>query len=171
MSKYSDPFKLIAVQAYLEGDKGFRTVARRFAVDVSLLRRWVSSFQKHGQFSLRKTGQRYSESYKRSVLEYMREHGLSLRQTAAHFGLGQSSQIGIWAQHHYSANPAQPVAKRRPAPMTKRPYPVKPTTCDDTGKSREQLLSELEWMRMENAYLKKLKELEQQERRQRKKPR
>ncbi|MBK5008132.1 transposase, partial [Pseudomonas sp. S32] len=62
MSKYSDPFKLIAVQAYLEGDKGFRTVARRFAVDVSLLRRWVSSFQKHGQFSLRKTGQRYSEA-------------------------------------------------------------------------------------------------------------
>ncbi|MBK5008118.1 transposase, partial [Pseudomonas sp. S32] len=35
----------------------------------------------------------------------------------------------------------------------------------------EQLLSELEWMRMENAYLKKLEELEQQERRQRKKPR
>ncbi|MDF3874404.1 transposase, partial [Pseudomonas putida] len=42
MSKYSDQFKLTAVQAYLEGGEGFRTVARRFAVDFSLLRRWFS---------------------------------------------------------------------------------------------------------------------------------
>ncbi|KAA2226264.1 transposase [Pseudomonas brenneri] len=57
MSKYSDQFKLTAVQAYLEDGKGFRTVAQRFAVDFSLLRRWVCAFQKHGQFSLRKPGQ------------------------------------------------------------------------------------------------------------------
>ncbi|MBA6100424.1 transposase, partial [Pseudomonas juntendi] len=53
MSKYSDQFKLTAVHAYLEGGEGFRKVAQRLAVDFSLLRRWVSSFQKHGQFSLR----------------------------------------------------------------------------------------------------------------------
>ncbi|WP_458723847.1 transposase [Pseudomonas brenneri] len=48
MSKYSDQFKLTAIQAYLEDGKGFRTVAQRFAVDFSLLRRWVCAFQKHG---------------------------------------------------------------------------------------------------------------------------
>nr|WP_240979139.1 IS3 family transposase [Pseudomonas putida] len=156
MSKYSDQFKLTAVQAYLEGGEGFRTVARRFAVDFSLLRRWFSVFQKHGQFSLRKTGQRYSTAYKRSVLEYMHKHQLSLRQTAAHFGLGQSSQIGIWARQHYSGSLDLPAPKRRkPAAMSKKPYPIKPTTSDDTDKSRDQLLAELEWLRMENAYLKK----------------
>ena len=36
--------------------------------------------------------------------------------------------------------------------------------------SRDQLLAELEWLRMENAYLKKLEELKKQERRQPKKP-
>ena len=171
MSKYSDQFKLTAVHAYLEGGEGFRKVAQRLAVDFSLLRRWVSSFQKHGQFSLRKPGQRYSATYKRSVLEYMHKHQLSLRQTAAHFGLGQSSQIGIWARQYYSGSPASPAPKRRkPAAMSKKPYPIKPTTSDDTDKSRDQLLAELEWLRMENAYLKKLEELKKQERRQPKKP-
>ncbi|MCE0883478.1 IS3 family transposase [Pseudomonas putida] len=156
MSKYSDQFKLTAVQAYLQGGEGFRTVAQRFSVDFSLLRRWVSSFQKHGQFSLRKIGQRYSAAYKCSVLEYMHKHQLSLRQTAAHFGLGQSSQVGIWARQHYSGDPAPLAPKRRKlAAMPKKPYPVKPTTSDDTEKSRDQLLAELEWLRMENAYLKK----------------
>lgn len=171
MSKYSDQFKLTAVQAYLESGEGFRTVAHRFSVDFSLLRRWVSSFQKHGQFSLRKIGQRYSATYKCSVLEYMHKHQLSLRQTAAHFGLGQSSQVGIWARQHYSGDPALPAPKKRkPAAMPKKPYPIKPTTSDDTEKSRDQLLAELEWLRMENAYLKKLEELKKQERRQPKKP-
>ena len=171
MSKYSDQFKLTAVQAYLEDGKGFRTVAQRFAVDFSLLRRWVCAFQKHGQFSLRKPGQRYSATYKRSVLEYMHKHQLSLRQTAAHFGLGQSSQIGIWARQHYSGSLDLPAPKRRkPAAMSKKPYPIKPTTSDDTDKSRDQLLAELEWLRMENAYLKKLEELKEQERSQPKKP-
>ncbi|MGO7924721.1 IS3 family transposase, partial [Rhizobium ruizarguesonis] len=82
-------------------------------MDFSLLRRWVSSFQKHGKFSLRKPGQRYSATSKRSVLEYMHKHQLSLRQTAAHFGLGQSSQIGIWARQDYSGSPASPAPKRR----------------------------------------------------------
>jgi transposase len=171
MSKYSDQFKLTAVKAYLEGHEGLRKIAQRFAVDVSLLRRWVSTFQKHGQFSLRKLGQRYSAAYKRSVLDYMHNHQLSLRQTAAHFGLGQSSQVGIWARQHYSGDLAVSAPKRRkPAAMSKRPYPIKPTTSDDSEKSRDQLLAELEWMRMEVAYLKKLEELQQQKRRQSKKP-
>lgn len=170
MSKYSDQFKLTAVQAYLEGVDGFRKVAQRFSVDFSLLRRWVSSYRKHGCFSLRKSGQRYSIAFKHSVLEHMHKHRLSLRQTAAHFGLGQSSQVGIWALQHYSNDPVSAVTKRgKPAAMSKKPYPTKPVTSDDTDKSREQLMAELEYMRMENAYLKKLEELQEQKRRQAKK--
>ncbi|SDV11971.1 hypothetical protein SAMN04490181_5275 [Pseudomonas brenneri] len=116
-------------------------------------------------------GQRYSATYKRSVLEYMHKHQLSSRQTAAHFGLGQSSQIGIWARQHYSGSLALPIPKRKkPTAMSKKPYPIKPTTSDDTDKSRDQLLAELEWLRMENAYLKKLEELKAQERSRPKKP-
>ena len=171
MNKYSEHFKLTAVQAYLEGSDGLRKIAQRFDVDVSLLRRWVATYEQHGRVSLRKKGQRHSLAFKQSVLEYMRTHQLSLRQTAAYFGLGQSSQIGIWAQRHYSGTPVLSVPPRRkPAAMTKRPKPLKPVTSDDTEKTREQLLAELEYMRMENAYLKELKKLREEKRRQANKP-
>ncbi|GFM63882.1 hypothetical protein PSCICG_50420 [Pseudomonas cichorii] len=54
--------------------------------------------------------------------------------------------------------------------MPKRIKPLKPTDTDDALKSREQLMGELEYMRMENAVLKELKALEEEkERRQAKK--
>ncbi|PPS47711.1 transposase, partial [Pseudomonas syringae] len=59
---------------------------------------------------------------------------------------------------------------RKPAAMPKKPYPTEPVTADDTHKTRDQLMAELEYLRMENAYLKKLEELKEQQRRQKKKP-
>ena len=171
MIKYSEPFKLTVVRAYLEGNLGYRKVAHQFSVDVSLLRRWVATHQSHGRISLRKQGQPYTPTFKISVLEHMRDHHLSLRQTAAYFGLGQSSQIGIWQQQHSSGSLVLPVpTRRKPAAMSKKPYPIEPVTCDDTHKPRDQLLAELEYLRMENAYLKKLEELKEEKRRRAKKP-
>ncbi|ROR49492.1 UNVERIFIED_ORG: transposase-like protein, partial [Pseudomonas psychrophila] len=83
MNKYTEQFKLTAIKAYLVGSKGLRTVAQRFDIDVSLLRRWVSSYKLHGSISPRKRGQPYSASFKRNVVEYKRTHHLSLRQVAA----------------------------------------------------------------------------------------
>ncbi|RMQ69874.1 hypothetical protein ALQ00_200016 [Pseudomonas syringae pv. tomato] len=54
--------------------------------------------------------------------------------------------------------------------MPKKPYPTAPVIDDDTQKTRDQLMAELEYLRMENAYLKKLEELKEQQRRQKKKP-
>ncbi|PYG76088.1 transposase, partial [Pseudomonas sp. RV120224-01c] len=96
MGKYSEQFKLTAITAYLEGSNGFRKVARHLGIDFSLLRRWVASYRSTASLSPRPHGQRYTEDFKRQVLKHMLEHRLSLRQTAAHFDLGQSSQIGIW---------------------------------------------------------------------------
>jgi len=173
MSKYTEQFRLTAIKAYLEGNKGFRTIAQRFDIDFSLLRRWVLSYQAHGSTCLRKRGQRYSAVFKREVVEHKRKHHLSLRQVAAHFGLGQSSQVGIWERQYYSDGiEALTIAKKRkPAAMSKKPKPAVPEAKDDTLKSHEQLLAELEYLRMENAYLKELEALqEQKRRRQPKKP-
>lgn len=171
MIKYTEPYKLTAIKAYVEGSAGLRRVAQQFSVDVSLLRRWVANYQVHGCISTRKRGQPYSAAFKLSVLEHRWKHRLSLRQTAAYFGLGQSSQVGIWERQHYSGSPALSASEsKKSAAMTKKPYPIKPVTDDDTQKTRDQLMAELEYLRMENAYLKKLEELKEQKRRQAKKP-
>ncbi|WP_439850899.1 IS3 family transposase [Pseudomonas syringae] len=157
MAKYSEQFKLTVVKAYLEGNIGFRKVASQFSIDFSLLRRWVANYKSHGHTGHRKPGLRYSKAFKRSVLEHKREHGLSLRQTAAHFGIGDPGQIVIWEQQHYSNDLAPCVpTRRKPAAMPKKPYPTEPVTADDTQKTRDQLMAELEYLRMENAYPKKV---------------
>ncbi|MBA4703407.1 MULTISPECIES: IS3 family transposase [Pseudomonas] len=157
MGKYSEQFKLTVVKAYLEDNMGFRMVARQFSIDFSLLRRWVANYKSHGHTGHRKPGLRYSEAFKRSVLEHRREHKLSLRQAAAHFGIGDPGQIVIWEKRHYSSGTAPYVpARRKPVAMPKKPYPAKPVTADDTQKTRDQLMSELEYLRMENAYPKKV---------------
>jgi transposase len=172
MSKYTEQFKLDAITAYLEGTNGFRKVAQHFGIDFSLLRRWVASFRAHSSASPLPRSQRYSSDFKRKVVRYMRDHRLSLRQTAAHFGLGQSSQIGIWEHQYYSGVVEAPVViKRKPADVTKKVKPVKPTDLDDALKPREQLMAELEYLRMENAVLKELKALEQEKERRRAKKR
>ncbi|MCP3752049.1 transposase, partial [Pseudomonas sp. SBB6] len=138
MSKYSEHFKLTAITAYLEGSHGFRKVAQHFGIDFSLLRRWVAIYQTHTSASLRSTGQRYSTAFKLNVLAHRREHRLSLRQTAAHFGLGQSSQIGIWERQYYSDRPTAliTVKRRMPVKVPKKIIPVEPTDTDDALKSR-----------------------------------
>jgi transposase len=162
MSKYSDQFKRTAVTTYLEGSDGYRKVAQRFSVDVSLLRRWVAAFEVSGDACPGKLGQRYTVAFRRSALEYMRAQGLSYRQVAAHFGIGQPSQIGIWERQYYSAgleNPSANTAKRLVRMPKKSVTPLEPLPSDDASRSREQLLAELEYLRMENAYLKKLEEI------------
>lgn len=162
MGKYSDQFKRAAILAYLEGTNGYRKVAQHFSMDVSLLRRWVAYYQIHGELSPRGRGLPHSKAFKHSVLEIMRKERLSHRQVAARFGLGQSSQIGIWARQYYSGDLETLVVsrKRSPAPMPKKPaVSLETLPPDDDSRTREQLLAELEYLRMENAYLKKLEEV------------
>nr|WP_235906742.1 IS3 family transposase [Pseudomonas saliphila] len=157
MNKYTEQFRIAVCKAYLEGDNGFRKVARQFDVDVSLLRRWVSSYRLHGVTSLSKPGQQYTPDFKREVVGYKRAHHLSLRQVAAHFGLGHSSLVGIWERQYYSnGSEPQTLAKQRKPAMSNKPKPAPPPAKEDALKSREQLMTEIEYLRMENAYLKEL---------------
>lgn len=170
MGKYTERFKLTAISAYLEGSNGFRKVAQHFGIDSSLLRRWVASHQADSGVGPKPVGRRYSDEFKRQVVRHMHEHRLSMRQTAAHFGLGQSSRLGIWERQYYSGPPVTEKPKK-PKAVPKKIKPVKPTDTNDESKTRGQLLSELEYLRMENAVLKELKALEEaRERRQTKKP-
>ena len=162
MGKYSAQFKQTAVESYLKGHEGYRKVAQRFSVDVSLLRRWVAAFEVHGDASPGKCGQRYTAAFKRSVIECRRTERLSYRQVAARFGIGQPSEIGIWERQYYSEGLENPSAStsKRPVRMPKKSVtPLDSLPADDADRSREQLLAELDYLRMENAYLKKLEEI------------
>ena len=161
MSKYSEQFKLEAITSYLAGGTSYRVAADKHEIEFGMLRLWVASYRIHGAASLKKIHRRYSPGFKLSVLQRMWRDELSYRETTALFDLRNANQVGIWERQYYSGG-IEALTSRKPGPaakMSKKPSKPVTTSCDADSPSREQLLAEVEYLRMENAYLKKLKAL------------
>lgn len=157
MSKYSTEDKLAAVLAYLEGKKSYKTIAVERNIDTTSLKKWVMRYRKHGAESLVSTYTNYEIQFKMDVLNYMYEFGASLNETAAHFNLASSATVFTWKRQFEAGgiDALQSQIKGRPV-MKKETKKSKPVEG-----SIEALQAEVERLRMENAYLKKLNTLVQ----------
>ncbi|WP_342511241.1 transposase [Sporosarcina sp. FSL K6-1522] len=99
MTKYSDAFKLMIVQEYLEGPLGSRLLARKHNVKSHRqLLDWVNVYKKIGAVGLfrRKKNEVYSIQFKLDVLSFMKRTGASLTETALNFGIINPSMISLW---------------------------------------------------------------------------
>lgn len=88
---------------------------------------------------------------------------MSEREAAAWFNIRNRSVIGLWRRQYdedgLAALSARPRGRSRKMP---KQQPVTPPSCpDDNTRTRQELLEELNYLRMENAYLKKLEALAQ----------
>jgi transposase len=165
MSKYSSAFKQEVVGYYGDGDHSYREVGRRFGLDHSMVRKWVASYAEHGVAGLARKHSDYDAHFRLSVLERMWKDGLSHRRTAAIFNIRNASCLADW-ERRYAHGGIEALAPRRKGRQRSMPEPpVTATGSDmppsDEAKSREELLAELAYLRMENAYLKKLEALTQ----------
>lgn len=161
MIKHSDQFKLQVVKQYLEGAIGFHSLARQHGIAGPMVRRWVEWYRLHGMAGLTAKKSHYSAGFKLSVLQDMWDNALSQTQVAAKYNIRNPASIGIWERRHQSGGceafiqPSQRKPPDMPAPTSK------PEPLPDNEKPREQLLAEIEYLRMENAFLKKLEALVQ----------
>ena len=160
MAKYSDEYKLTVVEQYLGGTDGLKTVGDQYGVKKGLLQEWIASYRVHGAVGLRKKYSHYSAEFKLSVLKHMWDNKLSCRETAAFFNLRGSSCLTTWERCYHSGGiealePRQR-GRLRTMPDTGSKSPPSP---DEDKRSREDLLAELNHLRMENAYLKKVEAL------------
>ncbi len=158
MAKYAERFRLQVVQEYLGGEASTRTLAARYGVGRTVIRRWVASYREHGAAGLsRKVGQ-YDARFKLSVLQRMQRDGLSYGQTAALFDIRSAGHVSTW-EHLYHEGGFDALSSRRrgrPRKMATS-LPPKPTEAGSPDeRSREELLKENEYLRAEVAYLKKL---------------
>lgn len=162
MSKYSESLKRTIVEQYLSGDESYRSVGAAHGIDGSTIRKWVASYEVHGAAGLAKKFSHYDAAFKLSVLRRMWEDGLSYRQTAALFNIRNKSCVSDWERRYKTGgiNALSPRRKGRPRSMPEPPVPKEPDASrGDDKKSREELLAELSYLRMENAFLKKLEAL------------
>jgi transposase len=158
MAKYAERFRLQVVQEYLGGEASTRTLAARYGVGRTVIRRWVASYREHGAAGLsRKVGQ-YDARFKLSVLQRMQRDGLSYGQTAALFDIRSAGHVSTWERLYHEGGFDALSSRRRGRPRKMATsLPPKPTEAGSPDeRSREELLKENEYLRAEVAYLKKL---------------
>ena len=61
-----------------------------------LLREWIKRYESSGEKAFKKRYTFYSAQYKLDVLNYMNEHGTSIRETAAIFNIPSYETLRKW---------------------------------------------------------------------------
>ena len=159
--KYSDEFKLALVQEYLAGKNGgYKILARKYGVNHNHLRLWVDAYKANGIEGLIKVTRTYDGETKIHIVEYMHKNSLSIRQTAALFGVSSPPTIARWERIYYEQGKEALLEERRGQKhmSTKKSKETKKKNINEN----EDLLAELQRLRMENEYLKKLNALIQE---------
>ena len=158
MAKYSEEFKLHVVIEYLKGNIGYRLLAKKYSIPSKrTIEIWVTAYKAYGKEGLkRKTNHEvYSVQFKVDVLNFMKQTGASYQETAIQFKMNNPSLITNWNKKFLKEGieGLQEKAKGRPS-MSKKTT----STKQEKEMSREeQLERENELLRLEVAYLKKLK--------------
>jgi transposase len=95
MTKFSHEFRTKVIKARLEG-KSFRMLAKEFGIGNTTARTWVQKYNAGGTKQLLLVNRHYTPEFKKKVIEYRWEHGLSLMQTVAQFQIPNIGTVYQW---------------------------------------------------------------------------
>ena len=144
--RYSDEFRLKIVKEYMSRRSGgTKMLGKKYCIHPSTILRWVHLYENHGRNGLTGGTGSYSGEFKVHVVEYMHNNRMSLTATADHFCIQSVPTLSKW-ERIYCNN----MGKKKP---------VKPK---NNVNQNEDLLAEVQRLRMENEYLKKLNALVQE---------
>lgn len=155
MSKYDFAFKLTVVTAYLAGEGGYKSLANQFSIaNKSTVRKWVKVYEAMGEsgLKLRRSHKTYSVQFKLDVLQYKLRTEKSYQDVALKFDIHEPSVIANWMRNWSKEGIGGLSKPKGRPPMTK-----KKKNNDNTLTREQQLKREIELLRAENAYLKKLR--------------
>ncbi len=170
MAKYSEQFKLAVVQQYLAGTLGYKQVGDEHNLDHATVRRWVKLHEAHGADGLTKKFSHYSADFKLFVLQRMWDDDLSCLQVAAVFNIRNAGSISHWERCYHNGGLDALVPRKRGRPNK---MPISPPTelseslPDPAERTHDELVAEVNHLRMEVAYLKKLDALVRAQKQQR----
>ncbi|QQX25201.1 transposase [Heyndrickxia sporothermodurans] len=102
MAKYSEKFKLMVVKEYLEGNLGYKLLARKHGVKShKQIINWVKNYENFGAESLmsKKHEKSYSVQFKLDVLRFMKRTGSSVIDSALQFGITNPPMISRWKRN------------------------------------------------------------------------
>ena len=162
MSKYTFEEKLEAVLRVLNEGMSKAESAHILGVSKSKLIEWINIYREHGAEYLMNGGASYDGHFKVMVIEYMHANHLSSYSVAAKFGIKSRANVSKWERIYYEEGPEGLLKRKsrgRPPKNMSKDKLVKKELSEQT---KEDLIAEVQRLRMENEYLKKLRALVQE---------
>ncbi|MBM7622470.1 transposase-like protein [Bacillus tianshenii] len=162
MTKFTREVKHQAVQRYINNLVSYRELAKEVGVDHSVLRYWVMLVKHHGEQAFSFPYTKYSPAFKLRVIQFIKDSNYSVREASAIFHIPDPCMVRRWKiKWETWGDAAFNPKEKRPSTMTSKNN--KTNEDKAINPSMEEMKKELEYLRMENAYLKKLRALVQEE--------
>ncbi|MCY9660214.1 IS3 family transposase [Paenibacillus anseongense] len=156
MSNFSLDEKLKAIQRYQNGTEGVKSIAKSLGINHEVLRMWIRQYEYHGIRAFEKSYTAYTASFKLDVLNYMNEYGTSPNEAAVIFKISSPGIIRKWRnQFNEDGKDALKSKKKGRSLMTNNKENIAKKQ-EPTEGSVEALKAEIERLKMENAYFKKV---------------
>jgi transposase-like protein len=164
MGKFTPEDKLQSAQRYLNELVSYRDLANQVGVDHSVLRYWVMLVKHHGDQAFSFPYTNYTPAFKLRVIQFIKESNYSIREASAIFHIPDPCMVRRWMKKwEIGGEDALELKEKGPSTMTSRNQKKSTKKENSSNQSLEEMKKELEYLRMENAYLKKLRALVQEE--------
>ena len=160
MSKYTHEEKLEAVLRVIDEGMSYEESAHFLGTTGQVIRRWTAHYKQFGAEGLLIKHGTYSGDFKLSVIKYMHDNHLSLFQAAVKFGIPSDSTVGKWERIYYEEGAQGLYVDRRGRKSEMSSKKIKKKELNP--ETKEDLIAEVQRLRMENEYLKKLQALVQE---------
>jgi transposase len=160
MAKYSYEQRLETVLLVVDKHKSCRVAAKQLGTAEEHVRRWVKRYEMYGVEGISLRNIAFTGEFKEHVIEYMHENHLSISETATLFKISSDYTVGKWERLYYEEGPLALYRDKRG--RKKGMSTDKPKKANLNKETEEDLIAEVQRLRMENAYLKKLNALVQE---------
>lgn len=171
LAKYSFEFKLDVVKAYLNGEGGYKYLAKKFNIPAkSNIDNWVSSYRKFGEEGLLRKikDTKYTLDFKLVVVDYYLTTETSYQDLALKLGINNPSLVNDWVSK-FRKEGVEGLSNAKGRPPKMKPKEEKERVVENTkiNVNKSERIKELEKqvrnLEIENAYLKELRRLRLEE--------
>ena len=156
MAKYKTEFKMKVVKEYLEGNIGYKELAKKYAIpNHSTVRTWVNTYESQGYEGLKvsRKNNTYSLDFKLNVVNLYLTGEMSYQSLANELKINNPPMIARWVKEfrEEGIEGLKPKKRGRPSNM---PSTDENKDLKNKRKKTKKELSELQKLREDNYYLK-----------------
>lgn len=167
-NKNNYEFKLQCVEAVVKDKRSVFEVAKEKGIVRGNLKLWLNFYEQYGKAGLKdRAYQVYSTNFKLKVINAIERENIPLRIACAKYNIPGISSIIGWQKAYKEKGALGLISKPKGRPPKMKP-PIKPKAKKSSKRltREDELLKELEYLRAENALLKKLQALVQTDKKQ-----